>query len=149
MFQMLPGLLMGLSPAGPELLGLEPEAVGTTPRSPPERRGCLVGWGLRRRSTQFSHWGPASASGSLPPWKLDHWTRKTSNLLCLGVCASHLTAEAAQGLSFGGTRGGGQGWAPLLDPCWLPRPEQPLTGFRGPRRAVLALSRRSQCPFIM
>lgn len=119
---MLPGLLVGLSPAGPEPLGSEPEAAGTTPRRSPEQRGCLVGWGLPRQSAHFSHWGPASASGSLPSWKLDHWTLKMSNLLWPGVCASHLTAEAAQGLSFGGTWGWGPGPGPSPGPVLVPTP---------------------------
>lgn len=105
-FQTLPGLLVELSPAGPEPLESGPRAEGTTPQSPPEQRGYLAGWGPCRPSARFSHLGPASASYSLPSWKLDHWTCETSDLLWPGVCTSHLSQPRLHRVSASGGLGG-------------------------------------------
>ena len=155
MFQTLPDLLVELSPAGPEPLESGPGAEGTTLQSPPEQRGCLAGWGPCRPSassaTRVQLLLPVH---SLPgSWTTGHVRRPTSCGLVSARLTSHnrgCTESQLQGDS-GARRDPGPRGAPdlgpLLDACWFPHPEQPITAFRGPHRAVFPPPRCSQCPF--
>lgn len=135
-----------------------PGAEGTTPRSPPEQRGCLAGWGPRRPSassaTRVQLLLPVP---SLPgSWTTGHVRRPTS----CGLVSAHLTSHSrgcTESQLWGdsgarrdpGPRGWRPGLGPVLDACWFPPPEQPITTFGGPRRAVSPPPTRSQCPFIV
>lgn len=130
----------GAEPAGPEPLGgglgLRAQHFGA-----PQSRGAAWRAGGRAAICKFSHPGPASASCSLPSWKLDHWTRETSDLLWPGVCASHLSQLRLHGVSAlgglaserPGTRGGGQAWALSLTPAG----SHTLSSRSQPSRATL------------